>query len=44
MKRALQVLSPSPAQAQALLRWALLLFVLPLAVFVGAALLLGHLL
>jgi signal transduction histidine kinase len=42
MKRVLQVLSPSPAQALALLRWALVLFVLPLALFVAVVMLQGQ--
>lgn len=41
MKRVLQVLSPSPQQVQALLRWALLLFLLPMALFVAIAMTLG---
>ena len=40
MKRALQVLSPSPTQAQALLNWALALVALPLALFIAVAVLL----
>ncbi len=42
MKRALQIFSPSPEQAQSLLRWALVLFVLPLALFVAVAMLQGQ--
>lgn len=42
MKRVRQILSPDPAQAQRLLQWAVLLFVLPLALFVGAVVLLGR--
>lgn len=39
MKRVRLIFSPSPAQAQTLLRWALGLFVLPLALFVAVAML-----
>jgi signal transduction histidine kinase len=39
MKRVPPIFSPSPAQAQTLLRWALGLFVLPLALFVAVAML-----
>ena len=42
MKRVRQILSPDPALAQRLLRWAVALFVLPLALFVGVVLLLGR--
>lgn len=42
MKRVRQVLSPSPAQARQLLHWAVVLFVLPLALFVGVVMMLGR--
>lgn len=42
MKRVRQVLSPSPAQAQRLLQWAVALFVLPLALFVGVVMMIGR--
>ena len=42
MKRALQVFSPSPAQAQRLLRWAVGIFLLPMALFIALAMLMGQ--
>ena len=42
MKRVRQALSPNLAQAQRLLQWAFALFVLPLALFVAVAMLLGR--
>jgi len=42
MKRVRQILSPSPAQVQRLQYWVFALFVLPLALFVGGAMLLGQ--
>ena len=42
MKRVRQILSPSSAQAQRFLQWVAALFVLPLALFVGGAMLLGQ--
>ena len=42
MKRVRQVLSPSQAQVRRLLQWAVALFVLPLALFVGVVMMIGR--